>query len=233
MISSNKRTQTAYERWELASLDQESVAQPAEDSVQSAADKQAEELAAIKDQAYQNGLKEGHTTGYEEGRTLGYEDGLNEGKQQALAEGRETNELIGQQLSELISLFESDARQARENIAQQLLLLCLDMTQAMLKTALSIKPELILPIIEQSLHTLPCLQLPATLHLNPDDFALVEQALGDSLKENGWRLISDNQIEAGGCHIETGTNQIDATLPSRWQQLQQTLGQNTDWLASH
>ncbi len=104
------------------------------------------------------------------------------------------------------------------------------MSQAMLKTALDVRPELLIPIITQSLEDLPGVQFPATLHLNPSDIELVKLAMGDDLKKDGWRIISDKHIEAGGCRLDTATNKIDATLPSRWQQLLDALGKTGEWL---
>lgn len=217
--------QTAYQRWELASLGEDTFINKAAPSPTVA--KLAQELMVARDEAYQQGLEEGRAAGMAEGLA----QGSAQGHAEALAEGREQIAIMGQQLGQLIGTFETELNLARENTAQQLLNLSLDMTKAMLKTALSIKPDLLLPILEQALHSLPCLQLPATLRLNPDDLALVEDALGDELKQNGWRLYADPQIEAGGCHLDTGSNQIDVTLPGRWQQLQQALGQDGDWLA--
>lgn len=212
---------TAYQRWELASLDEKPSPASNIDIV-----KLAEEMISARAEAYDKGLESGRVDGF----TEGFANGLAEGQAQALAEGREQMLAMGKELTLLIQKLEIDARQARENIADQLLILSLDIAQAILKTALSVQPELILPIIEQALHTLPCLQLPAVLVLHPDDVTLVNKAIGTQLMEDGWRIIMDSQLQRGECRIQTGTNEIDITLKSRWQRLQQELGVNTDWL---
>jgi flagellar assembly protein FliH len=47
----------------------------------------------------------------------------------------------------------------------------------------------------------------------------------------GWKIADDRQLEPGSCRIETANNQIDASLPTRWQRLAASLGKESDWLA--
>ena len=56
--------------------------------------------------------------------------------------------------------------------------LALDLAKAMLKTALAVRPELVLPIVAEAIHYLPALQQPALLFLHPDDALLVKNAHG-------------------------------------------------------
>jgi flagellar assembly protein FliH len=37
-------------------------------------------------------------------------------------------------------------------------------------------------------------------------------------------------MERGGCRIETASNQIDATIGTRWDRITAALGKDTDWL---
>ena len=219
-----KQKQSAYQRWELASLDETEEATNTQASP--SISKLAQEMMIARDEGYQQGFNEG----YEAGINQGLANGLAQGHADGLAESREQMETLKQKLSGLICQFNNDAIQARETTADQLLALSLDMTKALIKTALHVQPTLILPVIEQAIHQLPYLQFPATLSLNPTDIALVSEILGDNLKQQGWQLVSDETIEAGGCRLATTTNEIDATLSYRWQELQQALGQNTDWL---
>ncbi len=219
MTSSNPEIETAYERWEIGALSKDFKTKSEASSYKS---KLHQEMMQAREEGYQAGL--------EEGRAAGISEGLEIGSAKGLIEGREQNILISQQFTDLINNFEIELQQAKENTAQQILELCLEMSQAMLKTALDVRPELLIPIITQSLEDLPGVQFPATLHLNPSDIELVKLALGEDLKKDGWRIISDRHIEAGGCRLDTATNKIDATLHSRWQQLLDALGKTGEWL---
>ena len=215
MSTSKPEMQSAYERWESGSLSKD---------LNEYKSKLNQEIIIARDEGYQIGL--------EEERAAGLESGFSKGYAQALEEGREQNKIMSQQFSALCNSFELELNQAKEHTAQQILELCLDMSQLMVKKALIVHPELLIPIIEQALENLPVVQLPATLYLNATDLELVQLSIGVDLKQDGWRIISDKHIEAGGCRLETALNQIDATLPSRWQQLQDALGKSGEWLTS-
>ncbi|MGH8429807.1 MAG: FliH/SctL family protein, partial [Solimonas sp.] len=49
--------------------------------------------------------------------------------------------------------------------------------------------------------------------------------------QSGWCVVEDAQMERGGCRVETATNQIDASVATRWQRIAAALGKESDWLA--
>src|SRR5690606_16450471 len=167
---------------------------------------------------YAAGLSEGRKAGIEDGRTAG------------IAEGRLQAEQERQLLRQIAESFGTEVAQANELIAADMLTLSLDLAKAMLKTALRIKPELVVPIVREAIHYLPTLQQPALLHLHPEDAAIVGGQMGDELTAAGWRVVEDLHMERGGCRVETATNQIDATATTRWQRLAAALGKDADWL---
>jgi flagellar assembly protein FliH len=120
---------------------------------------------------------------------------------------------------------------ADETMAADVLELALHLARGMLRTALDVKPELIIPIVREAIGYLPVLQQPALLQLNPDDAAIIRDAMGEELEKGGWRVVEDGQIARGGCKIDTASNQIDAQAASRWQRLTSALGNNNvEWL---
>ena len=135
-------------------------------------------------------------------------------------------------LQKLAENFNQALATADEAIAQDALDLALDLAKAMLKNALTVRPELILPIVKEAIHYLPSLKQPATLSLHPADASIVTETIGEELSNSGWRIISDSQIERGGCRIETASNQIDATATTRWHRITESLGRKSDWLTS-
>lgn len=166
----------------------------------------------------------------EQARSEGYAAGHAEGFEQGLAEGRELARQEAERLHALAAGFEAALGQADEAISQQVLDLTLELTRAMLKSALAIQPELVIPVVREAVRYLPALQQPALLYLAPADAALVRERIGDELAKTGWQLTEDAQLEAGSCRVETASNQIDATLPTRWQRLTAALGRDTAWL---
>lgn len=232
-MSSHNATNSlsGYQAWEPVSLDllltvnSEPNAEQLEplDIAQQAIE---QEKLHAREAGFEQGYQEGLAQGLEEGLA----QGLLQGQKQAYDESKAVFLEQKRQIQSLISHFEADLNHTREAIAADILKLSLEVSKAMLKTSLSVKPALILDLIQHILHTLPTLELPAVMILHPTDARLVATHIGDELTESGWRILEDPTIEAGGCKIDTATNEIDASLENRWQQILNRLNQNTDWL---
>ena len=214
MSDTPKELQTAYQRWEMNSFgdDRPSVVArrppapelPSEDLI-----------AGIREEA--------RLIGYDEGHAGGYADGLAVGRAEAAMEL--------EHLQSVALTFSAALSQADESIAADVLELALQLARGMLRTALDVKPELIIPIVREAIGYLPVLQQPALLMLNPQDAIIIRAAMGEELDKGGWRLVEDEQVVRGGCKIDTASNQIDAQVPARWQRLTAALGNiSVEWL---
>lgn len=233
-----KEKLTAYERWELASFDSDrprtvrkTAADVAADTAARLAEERRASVAEAQQAGYAAGLEQGRTDGFEQGRTAGFEQGHAEGFAQGLAESQEQLAEEKARLQQMADTFGAEIAHASERISSDVLELALDLSKAMLKQALNVRPELVIPIVGNAIRYLPALQQPALLMLHPDDVALVTRHMADELTKAGWRVVEDAQMERGGCRVETGSNQIDASAPSRWQRIAAALGKESDWLA--
>ncbi|MFL9923748.1 flagellar assembly protein FliH [Herbaspirillum lusitanum] len=225
-----KEEMTPYQRWELASFDEE----PPQPEPQPEAEEElgeepppvpqltAEQLDAIREAARQQGYAEGREQGMQAGRAEGYMAGLQQGQS-------EVNETI-QHFRQIAVNFGVEVSHCSETMAPEMLTLALDIAKAMLKTALKVKPELVLPTVSAAIHALPVLHLPAYLFLHPDDAALVREHLKDELEQHNWKIEEDDYLERGGCRVETRSNQIDATAQTRWHRIAESLSKQLDWL---
>jgi flagellar assembly protein FliH len=228
-----KEQLTAYQRWEVASFEDDNPRRSGR-SPETAADG-ASRLAAQGRQAaeeaqraaYAAGLEEGRAAGFEQGRDAGFAQGRAEGLEHARAEGEQERA----QLREIAHAFGAEVAQASERIAGDVLHLALDLAHAMLKNALAVRPELVIPVVIEAIRYLPTVQQPARLTLHPDDALIVHAQMGPELDKAGWRVVDDANIARGGCRVETATNQIDATAPTRWHRISAALGKESDWLA--
>lgn len=215
-----KEQLSAYQRWEMASFEDKRtiptvvVEAPPPPPLLPLLPT-AEEIAAV----LENARLEGYATGLEEGRKTGLAETEN-ALQEALLP-----------LQKIAETFNEALVTADEAIAQDVLDLALDLAKAMLKNALSVQPELILPIVKEAIHYLPSLKQPAILTLHPADASIVKDQIGEDLTKSGWRVVSDIQIDRGGCRVETASNQIDATTTTRWLRIAESLGKKSDWLA--
>ena len=214
MSDTPKELQSAYQRWEMNSFGDERpsvVAKrppppelPSEDLI-----------AGIQEEA--------RLIGYDAGHAAGYEDGLAIGRAEAAQEL--------EHLQSIALTFGNALSEADETIASDMLELALQLARGMLRTALEVKPELIIPLVREAIGYLPVLQQPAILQLNPLDAVIVRGAMGEELEKGGWRVAEDETISRGGCKIDTASNQIDAQAPTRWARLTAALGKNNvEWL---
>jgi flagellar assembly protein FliH len=192
---------SVYQRWELNSFD---AAKPCRNG--------AAILPTVEqvERIYQQAREEGDAAGYQEG------------KQQAEAET--------QRLQALLSDLEPELQQFDQQVAQDLLTLSLDIAKQMLGHALKVRPELVLAIVQEAIQCLPHSTQHAHLILHPDDADLVRSRLGDQLSHSGCKIREDTRIGKGGCRIETGGSQVDATLPTRWHRILAAIGQDGSWL---
>lgn len=174
-----------------------------------------EELAAVREQA----------------RLIGHEEGRAAGHAEALAQGRAASSKELAHVKQIAHTFTSALAEADQTIAADVLDLALHLARCMLKTALQVRPELILPLVRDAIDVLPVLQQPAILMLNPEDAKVVRESMKEELEQSGWRIVEDAQIGRGGCKVDTASNQIDAQAASRWQRLTHALGKDLDWLA--
>jgi flagellar assembly protein FliH len=213
--ATTKPVQTAYQRWELASLEEGS--QPRSAVTRAPNDKTVQEVLQARE--------EGRLAGFQKGLKEGFTQGLNEGRAQAQIEHTKLQETFASTLASLVGELQSQASEQQAALAQQLLHLSLDMSKALVKQALTVQPELILPLIQQALDELPSLKEPGILRLHPQDLNLASPWLDAELRTLGWRCVPDEKLERGGCQIETASKGIDASLPTRWQRLQKSLGQ--------
>jgi flagellar assembly protein FliH len=209
-----KEQQSAYQRWEMNSFGDERPSVVAK-RPQAPALPTQDVIAGIEEEA--------RLIGYEAGHAAGYADGLAIGRAAAAAEL--------EQLQSLALTFSGALAAADEAIAADVLELALHLARGMLRCALEVKPELIIPLVREAIGYLPVLQQPALLQLNPADAAIIRAAMGEELDKGGWRLVEDAQIGRGGCKIDTASNQIDAQAASRWARLTAALGKNNvEWL---
>jgi flagellar assembly protein FliH len=216
-----KEQQTAYQRWEIGSFGD---SRP-RNSLQERAREREPEQQSVADFAAQiaKAREDAVQAGYSAGFQAGHSAGLNAGRAEA------AQELAA--LRQVAAGFGAEIERANELIADQTLELALDIAKAMLKTALHVKPELVLPIVGAAIRYLPSVQQPALLFLHPADAALVRERMGEELSQGGWRIADDPQMERGGCRIETASNQIDASAATRWQRIAAALDKEADWLA--
>lgn len=198
-----KEQLSAYQRWELDTLEDPAHAGQGRESV---ALPTAEDVERIQAQASQEGFAAGYR----------------EGKEQARAEALRFNQMLTGLGAEL--------EHFEQAMGQEMLALVLEICRQMVRQALQVKPELVLGVVREAINSLPHANHHPHIALHPDDAALVRTHLAEELAHSHWRIVEDAHMQRGGCRLETASSEIDATLESRWQRVLAALGQEGRWL---
>jgi flagellar assembly protein FliH len=160
---------------------------------------------------------------HQQARLDGYQAGLKEGRQRADAEA--------ERLAAVVTAFSSETEELDQRLAQQVLDVALDVARQMLRGALEVRPELVLPVIQEAIRSLTVLGEEWRLHLHPQDAALARELAGESLTvASGWTLVEDAAVTRGGCVVSTSHGEVDATLDARWRRIVGSLGRECGWL---
>ncbi|MDQ5916243.1 MAG: flagellar assembly protein FliH [Pseudomonadota bacterium] len=214
-----KEQLTAYQRWELAAFDE------AEQAAKAAAEAEAAAIASgagPSEPAVPLPTAEEVERIHNEAHESGYAAGYEAGQAQAFAEA-ERIAALGSNLCEQL-------QQLDQQISEELLAVAVEIAGQVLRQSLRLKPELLLPTVREAVAALPLHHGHPALFLHPEDATLVRAQLGEQLSHNGWRILEDSHLERGGCRVESGASEVDATLQTRWRRVLDAIGATSDWL---
>jgi flagellar assembly protein FliH len=217
-----KENLTAYQRWEVAAFDEaEAAAQLAKTA--------AAKGNASPPPAGENGpplvlptaaaIERMHIEAHEQGYAAGHAEGLNIAKASAA------------RIDAVMSQLQQALAGLDQQIADQLLATAVEIASQVLRQSLRVKPELILAVVREAVATLHPNSGHPALFVHPDDAALIRSHLGEQLSHNNWRIIEDKTLTAGGCRVELGASEVDATLETRWRRVIEAIGISQDWLS--
>ncbi|MGY4106850.1 flagellar assembly protein FliH [Aeromonas encheleia] len=188
----------------------------------------AEELEAIRQAAWEEGMADGREAGFAKGLEEGKLEGLQQGHQAGLEQGREEGlamgrEQVEQQIAHWQTLADRLANPLSEQdqaVEQQLIALVQQLARALIRHEAETSPRLLLEALKQGLALLPAAEQGVTLLLHPDDVARVEQAFGvEECAKRCWRLQSDPTLSPGDLQLATSLSSIDLALSGRIDQL--------------
>lgn len=216
-----KEQQTAYQRWELGSVDPVTepplLAEPAPEPVISVAMPTAEDLERLQREAWA------------EGRDLGYADGHKQGYEAGYQEGASAGEVHSERLRQLAEALETESLRQDEAVAREVLELALEVAQQLLRTTVEAKPQSILVVIREALMALPTLTGHHKAVVHPQDVEIVRSWLNKEHSHLSWKVVEDEQIAPGGFRFESTHSELDATMETRWREIVSTLGSDSSW----
>lgn len=188
---------TAYERWELPDVQGPGTRRSRVDEVDPSAVKPltAEQLEQIRRDAQ----REGFETGRKEG----------------LAAGQKEVRATVQRLTQIITAFTAPLEEVDATVEQELVTLAIAIARQIIRRELKTDPGQVVGVVREALAALPAATRRVTIHLHPDDAALVREALAAGMEDTGWRIAEDALLTRGGCRIHAEHSHIDATVEKR------------------
>jgi flagellar assembly protein FliH len=193
---------TAWERWELSSLD----AEPPPPSASTEAEPVPPDRAEIE-RICAEARQEGYEDGYAAGQAAARQEAVRLAK---AADG------MAQALAEL-----------DQQVADELLALAIEIARQVVRSEIAAHPDSIIGVVHEALAQLP--HQHATIYLHPEDASLVRSYAGDQLTHAGHRILEDAKLKPGDCLLESGSSQIDASLPTRWRRVIENVGFIDAW----
>jgi flagellar assembly protein FliH len=213
---------TAYQRWELGSVEPRENRAPA-----TPASTEAEEVepslvslptAAELERLQQAAWQEGYAHGHDQGHQIGFEQGTQEAKHYM------------RQLADLLETVENERLRDDEQLAREVLDLALVVARQMIRAALFVKEDIVVEVIREAMANLPSLASHSVLLVNPEDMPKVRAWLNAEHPQSNLRLVGDINLERGGFRVESATSEIDGAMATRWREIVSCLGTDVRWL---
>ncbi len=165
-------------------------------------------------------------------RQEGYAAGEAEGKAAGEALWQEKIEQASERFEQLLGNFQTALDKLEEGMASQFLDLSLDIAAQVIRSALEVDRELLLPIVREAIASMPLHHGSLNLHLHPDDLEALREPLAAHPATSALRLIADAEISTGGCLLKAGHSEVDASIETRWQKVVEAIGSDKAWLKS-
>lgn len=230
---------TAYQRWELPSVDQplepEPVTPPAipephdvprapKPARSSSVPPTLDEIEAIQREAheegfaagYQEGRREGREQGYKKGQHEGHAEGYQRGYAEGLAGGRDDVLLRVQKLDQILGFIGRPLEQLDAAVEEELTWLATEIARQLVRRELRNSPGEVVAAVREAVGLLPVASTDVQVRLHPEDAQLIREVLSLGRDDQPvWRIVEDQTLSRGGCVVNTDLSRIDATLEKR------------------
>lgn len=170
---------------------------------------------------------------YEEARQQGHAAGFAEGKAEHEAIIAKSETAHSEHFSALIENLKIALSSIDQTVADQLLLLAIEIAGQVCRSNIAVKKDVLLPIIREAITALPLHHAHLVLRLNPQDAENVREYLGEQFAQNGTKIIEDQTITPGGCQLQAGASEVDASIETRWKRVLEAIGTEPQtWLTN-
>ena len=166
-------------------------------------------------------------------RQDGYQDGYRNGLA-ALESYKQTQAAqMAAYMSEQVGALASDFHHRLESLEQQLAGriagVALELARQVVRSELKLNPELVVEVADQALGALLTSARQVLVRMNPEDHAMAQAQLTETLEARGARMVPDASVQRGGCLVESDIAVVDATIEARWARAAAAMGYEAPW----
>jgi len=179
----------------------------------------AEQQAAARQEAYDQG--------FEQGRMAGAQEVQAALQQELEAKTRE----LASRLSQLLQQADAHFDQLEQVLASQMLELACDLARQVVRRELSLPKEALEPVVREALALAVDEGRPAVLRLHPEDADWLQAGWAQTPPSTPIRLEPDASLSPGDCVLESSQGQVDGRVERRWTRAVANLGLNAPWQA--
>ena len=191
---------------------------------EAAARREAQRKADAEAQAAADRIEE-----IRQARDGGYQDGYRDGTVAMDAFRQSYASQTSAQVAAVVGALRSQFAEMEQVLADQIAALALSLARQVVRSEIALRPESVVAVAQEALGGLLMSARHVTLHLHPDDEALVAIGCADLIGAREVRLVADASIERGGCRVESDIGITDAQVATRWQRACAAMGRDLPW----
>ncbi len=173
------------------------------------------------EEGFQQGLNQGHEEGFRQGKEQGFQQGMLDGQKEGFQKGFISGEQAGREqfidvAKPVHELFQALSHWKKTREQEQRKMICTlvqKVSQQVIRAELTLMPQQILTLVNETLDSLPSKSESVTVQLNPQDLERISQINADI--PTAWKLVPNKDLPVGGCHLITEDAEADASSDSR------------------
>lgn len=197
-----------------AQLEAGRIIEEAKEAAESFVQQAAADIESSKQQALEDGHRQGYEQGFEEGRLKAMTE-MESQIQQAVDFAQRMQKVIDEEYKQRI--LESE---------RHIIDIALSAVRKILAREIEENPMVVLPIVRSALEKVHD-QEQITIRVSPDDFEFVMHAKIDLQmmvgREHSLSIISDRTVEHGSCVIDTSYGSVDARIDTQFEMMKKAL----------
>ncbi|KVN02970.1 flagellar assembly protein FliH [Burkholderia diffusa] len=200
------------------------TAAPEESDVSDAADEPSQESIEA---GFQQGMERGYRAGLERGEAEGRARGRDEGLAAGSTEARDALYAKFSGLADTVDAMLASLQRVQEEYQAarrtELVDLVAKVAKQVIRCELTLQPNQLLSLIEETLGAMPAATDEPEVYLNPAECARLADLLPGRASQ--WKLVADPRLELGECRVKLGSNEADAGCQQRLEACMEQIGE--------